>query len=234
MTPLATLEGVNRRLGRFTLDIPELVVHPGEVLGVVGPNGAGKTTLLRVLAGLDRPDAGTVTACGHDPKRDTVAVRQTVAYMSDDQALFKLRIDRLLRTLSGYWPTWDAALATSLLEQFRLDPTASPSRLSKGEGTRLRLLISLAWKPRLLLLDEPGTGLDLAGRRALLSSVLDVVAEPARGVVVSSHQLADVERIADRLVVMDQGRIVRQGPTDELVPDGTTLEENLLQWGVAG
>ena len=97
----------------------------------------------------------------------------------------------------------------------------------------LRCLVAMAFEPAVLLLDEPATGLDLSGRRALLSSILDVVRDPQRSVIVSSHMLADVERVADRLVVLKQGGVVHQGPTDDLVGEDRTLEEALLAWGAA-
>ncbi len=92
----------------------------------------------------------------------------------------------------------------------------------------------MAFRPRVLLLDEPAAGLDLAGRRTLLDSVLEVVRDPERSVVISSHLLADVERISDRLLVLDRGRVVREGSTDDLVGEDRTLEEALLEWGAAG
>jgi ABC-2 type transport system ATP-binding protein len=135
--------------------------------------------------------------------------------------------------VSGYYPTWDADLVERLLAAFELDPSRKVHELSRGQGTRLRLLLAMAFRPRLLVLDEPAAGLDLSGRRALLDSVLDVVRDPQRGVVISSHQLGDVERIADRLLVLNRGRIVRQGPSAELVAEDVTLEEALIEWGAA-
>jgi len=105
---------------------------------------------------------------------------------------------------------------------------------AKGQGTRIRLITAMAFKPRLLVLDEPATGLDVGGRRSLLKSVLDVVRDRERSVIVSSHMLADVERIADRLLVLDEGRVVKDGRTDNLVGDHRTLEEALVDWGAAG
>jgi ABC-2 type transport system ATP-binding protein len=108
------------------------------------------------------------------------------------------------------------------------------AQLSKGQGTRIRLVLAMAFRPRVLVLDEPATGLDLAGRRSLLRSVLDVVRDPQRTVIVSSHQLQDVERIADRLLVLDAGQVIQQGPTADLVGDDRTLEEAMVSWGAAG
>jgi ABC-2 type transport system ATP-binding protein len=154
--------------------------------------------------------------------------------MSDDMPLLISRVGPLLRMLSGYYPTWDPDLVAELLERFKIDPRAKVTALSKGQGTRLRLVVAMAFRPRLLLLDEPATGLDVAGRRTLLEGVLDVVRDPERSVVISSHMLADVERIADRLLVLNEGNVVRDGPTHELVGEGRTLEEALTDWGAAG
>lgn len=220
--------------GPFRLEVPSWRVAPGEVVGLVGPNGAGKTTLLEVLAGLRRPDAGTVRVLGADPWEDPVSVRSRLGFMTDDMPLFDLRVGRLLWLLSGYYETWDAALASSLLQRFRLDPGQKARDLSKGQGTRIRLVTAMAFRPRLLVLDEPATGLDVAGRRSLLESVLEVVRDPARSVIVSSHMLADVERIADRLLVLSRGTVVKDGRTDALVGAGRSLEEALEDWGAVG
>ncbi len=222
-----------RRNG-FTLRVPSWRVGRGEVIGVVGPNGAGKTTLLETLAGLRRPTSGTVRVFGCDPWLEPVAVRSRLGFMTDDMPVLVQRTDRLLRLLSGYYPSWDAGLVEELLARFRLDPRAKAHQLSKGQGTRLRLVTAMAFRPAVLVLDEPATGLDVGGRRALLESVLEVVGDPERSVIVSSHMLADVERVADRLLVLNAGEVVAEGPTDALVGEDRTLEEALVAWGAAG
>ncbi len=221
------------RRGSFLLDIPEWGIAPGEVVGLVGPNGAGKTTLLEALAGLRPVGEGRISVFDRDPWTSPVEVRSFLGFMSDDMPVFAMRIHALLRLLSGYYPTWDNALAMELLDRFQLDPRQKVHRLSKGQGTRIRLITAMAFRPRVLLLDEPAAGLDLAGRRALLESVLDVVRDPERSVVISSHLLLDVERIADRLLVLQKGSVVCQGLTDDLVGEEQTLEEALLAWGAA-
>ena len=105
--------------------------------------------------------------------------------------------------------------------------------LAGGQGTRLRLLTAMAFRPKVLVLDEPATGLDLAGRRSLMQTVLDVVRDPDRSVIVSSHQLADLERIADRFLVLDRGGVVVEGSAEEIVGDNETLEEALISLGSA-
>jgi ABC-2 type transport system ATP-binding protein len=217
----------------FTLEVPRWAVSPGRVVGLVGPNGAGKTTLMESVAGLRRT-YGAIRVFGLDPWKNPVRVRSALGFMSDDMPLFAMRIGGLLRTISGYYPSWDRELVERLLERFELDPRKRVHQLSRGQGTRLRLITAMAFRPRVLLLDEPAAGLDLAGRRALLDSVLEVVRDPERSVIISSHMLVDVERIADRLLVLNEGRVVREGPTDRLVGEGRTLEEALLAWGAAG
>jgi ABC-2 type transport system ATP-binding protein len=233
-TPLVDVRDLKVRRGTFTLSVPKWRVGPGEVTGLVGPNGAGKTTLLETIAGLRKADSGAVRVFGLNPWADPVEVRSSLGFMTDDMPLFDLRIGKLLRLLSGYYATWDASLVEELLQRFKLDPSQKVQRLSKGQGTRIRLVTAMAFRPRVLVLDEPATGLDVAGRRSLLESVLDVVRDPSRSVIVSSHMLADVERIADRLLVLNEGRVVKDGRTDDLVGEQRTLEEALIEWGAAG
>jgi ABC-2 type transport system ATP-binding protein len=229
-TDLVVVENLRRARGSFMLEIPHWTVPSGVVVGVVGPNGAGKTTLLRLLPGLDRAHGGAVKVFGLEPWKAPEKVRLELGFMSDDQALFNLRIHKLLWVLSGYYPSWDAALVDQLLERFQLDPSRKVSQLSKGEAVRIRLVVAMAHRPRLLVLDEPAAGLDLAGRRALLETVLEVVGDERCSVIISSHQLTDLERITDRLLVIHGGKVMHEGATDELVPEGQTLEEAMVGW----
>jgi len=231
---LVSVQTLEVRRNSFTLRIPTWSVAAGEVVGVVGPNGAGKTTLLETISGLRKASSGSVEVFGLDPWRRPAEVRSSLGFMSDDMPLFDKKIGALMRMLSGYYRSWDSELVESLLERFKLDPRDKSFKLSKGQGTRLRLITAMAFRPRLLVLDEPATGLDVAGRRSLLESVLEVVRDPERSVIVSSHMLADVERIADRLLVIEEGRVVKDGRTDDMVGEHRTLEEAMVDWGAAG
>jgi ABC-2 type transport system ATP-binding protein len=233
-SPLIEIDHLTVRRDGFVLEIPHWRLEPGQVIGLVGPNGAGKTTLLETLAGLRPPTGGSVRVFGRNPWRDPAGVRSSLGFMSDDMPVFDLRIGPLLRLLSGYYASWDSRLVERLLERFKLDASQKSTKLSRGQGTRLRLVTALAFHPRVLLLDEPATGLDLAGRRSLLESVMEVVRDPRRSVIVSSHQLLDVQRVADRLLVIKEGKVVVEGPTDRLIGDDRTLEEAMDAWGAAG
>lgn len=231
---LVQIDGLKVRRDGFVLRIGRWRLEPGQVVGLVGPNGAGKTTMLETMAGLRPASSGAVRVFGRDPWHDPAGVRSSLGFMSDEMPVFDLRIGALLRLLSGYYESWDPALAEGLLDRFKLDPRQKAHTLSRGQGTRLRLVTAMAFRPRVLVLDEPATGLDLAGRRSLLESVLEVVRDPQRSVIVSSHQLLDVQRIADRLLVINAGSVVVEGRTDDLVGEDRTLEEAMVAWGAAG
>ncbi|EDM80617.1 ABC transporter related protein [Plesiocystis pacifica SIR-1] len=233
-THLVDIRGLRIDRGAFSLRIPAWTVAPGSVVGVVGPNGAGKTTLIDCLAGLIRPTEGTVRVVGRDPAAEPMFVRSRAGFMSDDRPLFDLSVARLLRMLSGYYASWDEALVEELLARFRVDPRVRVRDLSRGQGTSVRIIAALAFRPDVVVLDEPGTGLDLGARRAVLEAVLSVARDPTRSVIISSHQLADVERIADALLVLQDGRVAASGPTDEVVQDGESLEETLLVLRASG
>jgi len=175
---LARISGLEIFRGSFSLKVEDWVLEPGEVVGLVGPNGAGKTTFLERLAGLRGSRSGEVSVFGRDPWKDET-VREELGFMSDDMPLFTMRIGALLRMMSGYYRNWDGDLVEDLLEKFKLDPREKVHKLSKGQGTRLRLISAMAFRPRILLLDEPATGLDVMGRRTFLESVLDIVRETA-------------------------------------------------------
>ena len=220
MSPFSLID-VRLRRGSYQLDVPRLEGLAGQVIGLVGRNGAGKSTIFDLLAGLVSPDAGAVRVFGIDPVADPVTTRRRAVLMRDDSPVFAMAIAPHLAAIGAFYPAWDGALAAALVQRFGLDPAADASKLSKGEGTRFRLVMALAARPDVLLLDEPATGLDVAHRRAMLGEVLEVVRDPGRTVVVASHDLADVERISDRIVIVEDGRITVDGPTFDVVEGGT-------------
>jgi ABC-2 type transport system ATP-binding protein len=210
--------GLSRHFGsKAALEDVSLFVPRGCVFGLVGENGAGKTTLIKHLLGLLRAEAGTVRVFAQDPIAGTVEVLGRIGYLSEARDLPAwMRVDELLRYTEGFYPKWDRGYAAELLEQFGLNPSARVRTLSQGQLAKLGLLLALAYRPELLLLDEPSSGLDPLVRRDILEAIIRSVAEEGRTVLFSSHLLDEVERVSDHLAMIHQGRVVFSGPLDQV------------------
>jgi ABC-2 type transport system ATP-binding protein len=215
---VVTIAGLSRRFGRnVALDRVSLDVPPGAVFGLVGENGAGKTTLIKHVIGLLKAQTGTVRVFGMDPVREPVGVLSRVGYLSEDRDLPDwMRISELLRYLRAFYPSWDDGFADDLRQQFDLDPRARIKTLSQGQRARVGLLAALAYRPELLILDEPSTGLDPIVRREILAAIIRTIAEEGRTVLFSSHLLDEVERVSDQVALMDHGQIVLCEPLETI------------------
>lgn len=218
----------------------DLSVAQGEVIGLLGQNGAGKTTLLRVALGLLEAQRGEVRVFGLDPRRQPVEVKRQVGYVSEDQVLPPfLRVDEVLDLHRRLFPSWDDDLARTLSSRFQMDGRARVKQLSKGQARQVALLCAAAHRPRLLLLDEPAGGLDPATRREFLETAIGLLGEGGSTILFSSHHMADVERMASRLVMLHEGQKwidsalddVREGYCLALVPRhaGRSVRDLLAQ-----
>jgi ABC-2 type transport system ATP-binding protein len=212
------IQGVTRRFGaKRALDNVSLAVPRGIVFGLVGANGAGKTTLIRHVLGLLKAQTGSVRVFGLDPVKEPVNVLSRVGYLSEEGDLPGwMRVDELMRYMRAFYPTWDEAYAQDLRRQFALDPAAKVKTLSKGQKARAGLLVALAYRPELLLLDEPSSGLDPIVRRDILGAIVRTIADEGRTVLFSSHLLDEVERISDRVAMLKGGHILFTGELDEI------------------
>jgi ABC-type multidrug transport system ATPase subunit len=212
------ITAVSRRFDtKLALDQATLAVPRGCVFGLVGENGAGKTTLIKHILGLLKVETGTVRVFGRDPVVDPVGVLGRIGYLSELRDLPAwMRVDELLRYSQAFYPKWDAAYAESLRQQFNLDPAARVKNLSRGESAKAGLLVALAHRPELLLLDEPSSGLDPVVRRDILEAIIRTVADEGRTVFFSSHLLDEVERVSDQLAMMVDGKVVLSGLLDEI------------------
>ena len=210
--------GLSRRFGsKVALNDVSVFVPRGCVLGLVGENGAGKTTLIKHLLGLLRAESGTVRVFGRDPIADTVEVLGRIGYLSENRDLPAwMRVDELLRYTEGFYPNWNRVYAEQLRQQFALNTSQRVRALSQGQLAKLGLLLALAYRPELLLLDEPSSGLDPLVRRDILEAIIRSVAEEGRTVLFSSHLLDEVERVSDHLVMIHEGRVVFSGPLDQI------------------
>jgi len=216
-SPVA-VEGLTRRFGRKTaLDNVDLTVPRGKVFGLVGENGAGKTTLIKHLLGLLKAQTGTVRVFGMDPTKTPEKVLACIGYLSENRDLPNwMRVRELMFYTQAFYPKWDEAYAEELRETFGLDPTAKIKTLSRGQRAQAGLLAALAHRPDLLLLDEPSSGLDPVVRRDILAAIIRTVAEEGRTILFSSHLLDEVERVADHVAMIHNGRIVMSAPLDEI------------------
>lgn len=186
-----------------------LKVGSGRVFGLVGENGAGKTTLMKHLLGLLKAQQGSVRVFGRDPVKDPVGVLSRLGYLSEDRDIPGwMRVNELIRYTQAFYPEWDEAYAEELRETFGLDPRQKIKHLSRGQKAQAGLLIALAYRPPLLLLDEPSSGLDPVVRRDILGAIVRTVADEGRTVVFSSHLLDEVERVADEVAMIHKGRLV--------------------------
>jgi len=228
--PVIQVSELTRRFGATTaLASVSLSVTRGAVYGLVGANGAGKTTLIKHILGLLRAESGSVSVFGLDPVGDPVGVLSRIGYLSEERDLPGwMRVDELIRYSRAFYPAWDDAYAQELRHTFALDPTAKISNLSKGQKARAALLIALAYRPELLVLDEPSSGLDPIVRRDIVGAIIRTVADEGRTVLFSSHLLDEVEQVADHVTMISHGRIALSAPLDVIRESHRSLDEAFL------
>ena len=204
------VKGLGRTFGNHrALDGVNLTLERGTVLGLVGQNGAGKTTLIKHLLGLLRAEEGTVRVFGKDPVADPPGVLSRIGYLSEEGDLPTwMKVEELVRYSAAFYPGWDQQYCDTLQKEFGLSSSAKLGSLSKGQRARAGLLVALAFRPELLLLDEPSSGLDPIVRRDILGAIIRTIADEGRTVLFSSHLLAEVEQVSDRVVMVQAGKVV--------------------------
>ena len=209
MTAAFSVSGLGKRYPHFELHDIDLALAEGEIMGLVGVNGAGKTTLLRILAGISSPDSGTVEVLGHSLPREQVAAKRQLGFASEDMRLYRKRSLRWhMDLIARAYPDWDESYAGILLKRFALRAEQLLDGFSHGQRVKALLLLNLARRPRLLLLDEPTTGLDPVARVEVLEALSDVLRDGDRSVVFSSHNTHDIEQLADTITFLHEGRML--------------------------
>lgn len=196
----------------------DLMVPEGAVYVLVGPNGAGKTTALKILLDLARADRGVAEVLGLDPRESGPQVRAQVGYVPEAQKWEHgwMRVRRLLDHHARYYPTWDREYAARLASRLDLEPTRPYGKLSKGQARRVQIVLALAHRPPLLILDEPTDGLDPVARETTLSALADHMAENPATLLISTHLVHETERLADHMGVLRDGELRIQLSTAEL------------------
>jgi ABC-2 type transport system ATP-binding protein len=210
MTDLAVqFTDVSKKYKHFSLQNVNLELTTGSIIGFVGANGAGKSTTIRILMGLIHQDSGAVEVLGHAMPADQAAAKRDIGFVSEDMRLYgPATVAWHMEFIRSIYPQWDQPYAVSLLQRFDLQPQQKIKGLSHGQRVKTALLLALARRPRLLVLDEPTTGLDPVARREVLAELTAVLADENRTIFFSSQNTLDVEQISDQITFIDRGRII--------------------------
>jgi ABC-2 type transport system ATP-binding protein len=208
-----TYDGVDALRG-LTLAVPA-----GSICGFLGRTGSGKTTTIKLLLGMARPTSGRATVFGlaADSPADSVEIRRRTGFVGDDKGLYEgVTVAAMIRFTASFYPQWSQELEAKYLRRFELAPARPVKVLSRGMRTKLALLLALCRGADLLMLDEPTTGLDPAATEEVLQALVGHAADRGTTVFFSSHQLADVDQVADHVAIIDRGRVVVAGGLDDL------------------
>lgn len=195
-------------------------VERGKTFAFLGRNGAGKTTTIRMLLGLLVADSGTMRVLGYDPATQPLEVRRRVGYLAEDQQMYGwMTVNEILGFIAPFYTNWDHDLALKYVREFDLPLSQKIKTLSKGQNVRLGLVLALAHRPELVILDDPALGLDPVMRRQFNRDLISHLQGEGRTVFYSSHLLYEVEPVADEVAILHEGRILRQADTETLRRD---------------
>lgn len=218
MSAAFSVAGAFKRYPHFELSDLSLSLPEGQIMGLVGINGAGKTTLLRLISGLAALDAGQIEVLGHHLPQDQVAARREIGFASEDMRLYKGRsLAWHIAFIRSIYPNWDDDYARSLIRRFDLKPDQTVGSYSHGQRVKALLLLCLARRPRLLLLDEPTTGLDPVARIEVIEALADVLRDERRSVLFSSHNTHDVEQLADSIAFLHAGKLLAHADKEQFL-----------------
>ncbi len=217
MSHAIDIENLRYRAGSFELKDVSLHVPAGSIYGFLGPNGSGKTTTMRLVLGLLRPLAGRISVLGDRMPEDAPKILARVGYVPEQPHLdATLTVREIITFQAAFYPTWDRPVAEDLLRRFALEEGKLFARLSKGQKAKLMILLALAQRGELLVLDEPTDGLDPVVRRDILTALLEYVSQRKATIFISSHLVHELERFCDWVAVMDDGRVVTEVPMEKL------------------
>lgn len=208
--PLAVeCRNLGKQYPHFALRDVDLTVEKGTVMGLVGPNGAGKSTILRMVMGLVGPDSGSVRVLGHSMPAEQVAAKRHIGFVAEDMRLYESRtIEFHMDFVKSIFESWDDAYARTLLRRLDLNKEQKVKGLSHGQRVKATLLLALARRPKLLVFDEPTTGLDPAVRKEVIDEMMNALEDEAHSILFSSHNTLDVEQISDYITFIYHGRII--------------------------
>jgi ABC-type multidrug transport system ATPase subunit len=224
-------EGVQKSFGlAFSLGPLTLSVPRGSIYALIGPNGAGKSTALNMLIGMGEPTLGSITILGRNIREDEVEIKRRTAYVSPDMDYRAWgTVGRAIDFVRGFYPDWNAARCEELQFAFGVHRDSRVDALSFGARMKLALVLALSRDAELLVLDEPTLGLDAIARRQLFAELLKFMAGDGRTILISSHQLTDLERFADHAAIVNQGKLLTSGRMDKLVERYRQFDARVLR-----
>ena len=221
-TGILKAEGLCKSYGsKRVLEGLDLTIQPGRIYGLIGRNGAGKTTLLGILTGQNTKDSGQVT-CDGEPVWENCRALEQICFSRELQpTLFSgpnnQKVRYYLKSAAIFYPNWDQEYADRLLNEFQLEPKKKISQLSKGQMSMVTILIALASRAPITILDEPAAGLDVVMREQFYQLLLEDFAQTGRTFLVSTHIIEEAASVFEQVIILDQGRILENSPTEELV-----------------
>lgn len=194
---------------KTVLDRLDFTLPRGSVTGLLGKNGSGKTTLLKCVLGLQTAQAGTITILGEDSRQLSGSAKARLAYVPQEVSLYPwMKVRQVVAYTAAFYPCWNSTLIERLIKDWEIDPDDKVGPLSTGQLQKLGILLALGHEPELLILDEPVASLDPSARRQFLATLLDIALTGERTVLFSTHITSDLERVADRVAILKEGRIV--------------------------
>ncbi|MFC5740789.1 ABC transporter ATP-binding protein [Dyella tabacisoli] len=216
-TPVIRTEGLSLRFGdKMALDNLNLIMDPGAIHAIVGANGAGKSTLFRILLGFLQPTAGRAWVLGRASDALTPADRGLIGFVNEEHTLPSwMRVEQLIAMQRQHYANWDQAIYDEVIGHYDVRARQRISELSRGERAGVNLAVNLAQQPKLLILDEPTLGLDVVAKRAFLEALLYSNTTQSCTVVYCSHQMDEIERVADNLVILERGALRHTSPPDD-------------------
>jgi len=231
---IVQMRGVCKRFGRMqALDNIDLEIATGTIIGLLGANGAGKSTLLRHIIGLYLADEGECVTFGERAAKLGPGELGRIGYVHQEGGLIDwMTVGQLLRYVSAHYETWNGDLEEQYIKEFSVQREKKISSMSPGQKQQVAILIAIAFEPELLILDEPASALDPIARSQFLDLLLQIIQDEGRTIIISSHILSDIEKIIDHVLIMDEGRLIRDCSFDSLRQEYARVKLTSLNEGI--
>jgi len=219
-----TITKLEKEFDDFILGPLNLELEQGKVTGYIGPNGAGKTTTMQCIAGLIKPDKGEIKIFGKQNTPNSIEWKYNLGYVDDKHIFYeKWSCAQNLKFFSQFYPNWDWDFANELIKRFEISLNKKVTQLSTGNKVKLSIVRALSYRPKLLILDEPTIGLDPIARTELLNILFEIIENNNNAIFYSTHILSDIDRLADELIFIINGKIKLQAPKEDLLEKWRTI-----------